>query len=41
MQMFVAVYETRSFTAAAAREFATQSGISQHIKQIEEMLGVQ
>jgi LysR family transcriptional regulator, nitrogen assimilation regulatory protein len=41
MQMFVAVYETGSFTAAAAREFATQSGISQHVKQIEEMLGVQ
>ncbi|MDR0212281.1 MAG: LysR family transcriptional regulator [Pseudomonas putida] len=41
IQMFVAVYETRSFTAAAAREFATQSGISQHIKQIEESLGVQ
>lgn len=39
--MFVAVYETRSFTAAAAREFATQSGVSQHIKQIEESLGVQ
>jgi DNA-binding transcriptional LysR family regulator len=41
MQMFVAVYETRSFTAAATREFATQSGISQHVKQIEELLGVQ
>lgn len=41
MQMFVAVYETRSFTAAASREFATQSGISQHVKQIEESLGVQ
>jgi LysR family nitrogen assimilation transcriptional regulator len=41
MQMFVAVYETRSFTAAATREFATQSGISQHVKQIEESLGVQ
>ena len=41
MQMFVAVYETRSFTAAAEREFATQSGVSQHIKQIEESLGVQ
>jgi len=39
--MFVAVYEERSFTAAAAREFATQSGVSQHIKQIEESLGVQ
>lgn len=41
MQLFVAVYETRSFTAAATREFATQSGISQHIKQLEESLGVQ
>jgi LysR family nitrogen assimilation transcriptional regulator len=41
MQMFVAVYETRSFTAAATREYATQSGISQHIKQVEELLGVQ
>lgn len=41
MRMFVAVYETRSFTAAAAREFATQSGVSQHVKQIEESLGVQ
>lgn len=39
--MFVAVYETRSFTAAATREFATQSGISQHVKQMEELLGVQ
>lgn len=41
MRMFVAVYEKRSFTAAAAREFATQSGVSQHVKQIEEALGVQ
>lgn len=41
MKMFVAVYEERSFTAAAAREFATQSGVSQHIKQIEESLGAQ
>ncbi|WP_448681177.1 LysR family transcriptional regulator [Pseudomonas nicosulfuronedens] len=41
MQLFVAVYETRSFTAAATREFATQSGISQHVKQLEESLGVQ
>ncbi len=40
MRMFVAVYEERSFTAAAAREFATQSGVSQHVKQIEESLGV-
>lgn len=41
MRMFVAVYETRSFTAAAVREFATQSGVSQSVKQIEESLGVQ
>jgi LysR family transcriptional regulator, nitrogen assimilation regulatory protein len=41
LSMFVAVYEERSFTAAAAREFATQSGVSQHVKQIEETLGVQ
>ncbi len=41
MRMFVAVYEKRSFTAAAVREFATQSGVSQHVKQIEESLGVQ
>ncbi|MES3001836.1 MAG: LysR family transcriptional regulator [Pseudomonadota bacterium] len=41
MRMFVAVYEKRSFTAAAAREFATQSGVSQHVKQLEESLGVQ
>lgn len=41
MRMFVAVYETRSFTAAAIREFATQSGVSQHVKQIEESLGAQ
>jgi DNA-binding transcriptional LysR family regulator len=41
MRLFVAVYEERSFTAAAAREFATQSGVSQHVKQMEESLGVQ
>jgi len=41
MRMFVAVYEKRSFTAAAEREFATQSGVSQHVKQLEEWLGVQ
>src|ERR1044071_542308 len=37
---FVAVYEEGSFTAAAAREGATQSGISQHIKQLETELAV-
>ena len=35
----IAVYEEGSFTAAAARENATQSGISQHIQAIEERLG--
>ena len=39
--MFVAAFEKRNFTAAAASEFATQSGVSQHVKQIEESLGVQ
>jgi LysR family transcriptional regulator, nitrogen assimilation regulatory protein len=38
--LFVAVYEARSFTAAAARENATQSGVSQHVRKLEESLGV-
>lgn len=37
--LFVAAYEERSFTAAAARENATQSGVSQHIKKIEDRFG--
>ena len=41
LKAFVAVYEEHSFTGAAAREHATQPGISQHIRQLEEMLGVQ
>jgi LysR family transcriptional regulator, nitrogen assimilation regulatory protein len=40
IRSFVAVYEEASFTAAAVRESATQSGISQHIKQLERDLGV-
>jgi len=36
----LAVYEEGSFTAAAARENATQSGISQHVAAIETSLGV-
>ncbi len=40
LRLFVAVYEERSFTAAATRENATQSGISQHIHKLEEQLGV-
>jgi DNA-binding transcriptional LysR family regulator len=39
-QLFVAVYEERSFTAAAAREHATQSGVSQHVRKLEDSLGV-
>ncbi len=40
LKSFVAVYETGSFTAAAEREGATQSGMSQHIKQLETELSV-
>lgn len=40
LRLFVAAYEERSFTAAAAREHATQSGVSQHIRKLEERLGV-
>ena len=40
MRAFVAVVEEGSFTAAAAREGATQSGMSQHLKLLERRLGV-
>jgi len=40
MRSLVAVYEERSFTRAAAREGSTQSGISQHIAQLETELGI-
>ena len=40
IRLFVAAYEERSFTAAAERENATQSGVSQHIRTLEEALGV-
>lgn len=40
-QLFVAAYEERSFTAAAIREGATQSGVSQHIRKIEDKYNVQ
>jgi len=39
LRSFVAVYEEGSFTAAAAREGATQSGMSQHVSQLEDELG--
>ena len=38
IRLFVAAYEERSFTAAARREHATQSGVSQHIRKLEESL---
>src|ERR1700694_3178996 len=36
----IAVCEEGSFTRAAARENATQSGISQHVAAVERSLGV-
>jgi LysR family transcriptional regulator, nitrogen assimilation regulatory protein len=41
IRSFIAVCEEASFTAAAARERATQSGISQHIKKLEAKLGIE
>jgi LysR family transcriptional regulator, nitrogen assimilation regulatory protein len=40
LKFFVAAYEERSFTAAAERVHATQSGVSQHVRQLEDQLGV-
>jgi DNA-binding transcriptional LysR family regulator len=40
IQAFVAIVEEGSFTAAAIREGATQSGMSQHMKLLERTLGV-
>jgi DNA-binding transcriptional LysR family regulator len=39
IRLFVAVYEERSFTMAAQREHATQSGVTQHMQKLEEHLG--
>ena len=39
IRLFVAAFEERSFTLAAQRENATQSGVSQHVKALEERLG--
>ena len=41
LRLFVATYEERSFTAAAARENATQSGVSQHMHKLETGFGIQ
>ena len=40
IRAIIAVCEEGSFTAAAARENATQSGISQHVAAVERELGV-
>ena len=40
IQAIIAVCEEGSFTRAAMREHATQSGISQHVAAIEKALGV-
>lgn len=40
IRLFVAAYEERSFTLAAEREHATQSGVSQHMAKLERQLGV-
>ena len=39
-RLFVAAFEEASFSAAARRENATQSGVSQHIQRMEENLKV-
>ena len=40
MRLFAAVYEERSFTAAAVRENSTQSGVTQHVRKLEDQYGV-
>jgi LysR family nitrogen assimilation transcriptional regulator len=40
IRLFVAAFEERSFTGAARREHATQSGVSQHIRKLEDRFGV-
>ena len=40
LRSIVAVFEEQSFTRAAERENATQSGVSQHVAAVETALGV-
>lgn len=40
LKFFIAVYEEGSFSAGAARVNATQSGLSMHIKQLEQRYNV-
>ena len=39
LQALIAVYEEQSFSRAAERENATQSGMSTQVKNLEEALG--
>ncbi|MCC6137911.1 MAG: LysR family transcriptional regulator, partial [Bdellovibrionaceae bacterium] len=41
LRIFEAVYRTRSMTQAANELHLTQSGISQHIKSLEDTLDLQ
>jgi LysR family nitrogen assimilation transcriptional regulator len=40
IRLFASAYEERSFTLAAQRENATQSGVSQHVRNLETAFGV-
>ena len=40
-RVFAVVYEKRSFSEAARQLFVTQSAVSQSVKQLETMLGIQ
>lgn len=40
LRVFECVYRTRSMTAAAKELHLTQSGVSQHVKALEEVLGI-
>ena len=40
LRVFERVYQTKSMTAAAKQMNLTQSGVSQHIKNLEKSLGV-
>lgn len=40
LRIFASVYRTRSMTEAAQELHLTQSGVSQHIKSLEDVLGV-
>ena len=41
LQIFTAVYRTRSFTRAAEELYTSQPTISEHMKNLEDRLGSQ